>query len=101
MMVVFGLYYCWRVRKQPKEERVGPLAFVPLSLLMPITYALLTPLALFTLDSGSWETRGHDEAAGTEPIPDIGYGTGQHALIASPALEPVHARRSQAQLPAA
>jgi hypothetical protein len=27
---------------------------------MPITYALLTPLPLFTLDSGSWETRGHD-----------------------------------------
>ena len=26
--------------------------------MMPITYALLTPLALFTLDSGSWETRG-------------------------------------------
>jgi len=102
MMVVFGLYYCWRVRKQPKDERVGPLAFVPLSLLMPITYALLTPLALFTLDSGSWETRGHEgEATGIEPITDIGYGTGQHALVPAAALEPVHARRSQAQLPAA
>ncbi|MBV8759140.1 MAG: glycosyltransferase [Deltaproteobacteria bacterium] len=103
MMVVFGLYYCWRVRKQPKEERVGPLAFLPLSLLMPITYALLTPLALFTLDSGSWETRGHDpdDPAGAQPVIDIGYGTGQHALLPAPALEPVHARASQAQLPAA
>jgi cellulose synthase/poly-beta-1,6-N-acetylglucosamine synthase-like glycosyltransferase len=104
MMVVFGLYYCWRVRKLPKEEKVGPLAFLPLSLLMPITYALLTPLALFTLDSGSWETRGHgaDTAAtAEEPIIDIGHGTGQHVLVAGPALEPVHARRSQAQLPAA
>jgi N-acetylglucosaminyltransferase len=100
MMVVFGLYYCWRVRKLPKEEKVGPLAFLPLSLLMPITYALLTPLALFTLDSGSWETRGHGaEALGAEPITDI--GTGQHVLVHAPALEPVHARHSQAQLPAA
>ena len=70
MMVVFGLYYCWRVRKLPKEEKVGPLAFLTLSLLMPITYALLTPLALFTLDSGSWETRGH-EGETAEPITDI------------------------------
>ena len=40
------------MRKLPKEERVGPLAFVPFSMLMPITYAMLTPLALFTLLSG-------------------------------------------------
>jgi N-acetylglucosaminyltransferase len=25
---------------------------------MPVTYLLYTPLALFTLDSSSWETRG-------------------------------------------
>jgi hypothetical protein len=34
--------------------------FVPQALVMPVTYGLLTPLALFTLDSASWETRGHD-----------------------------------------
>ena len=28
------------------------------AMLMVVTYALLTPLALFTLDSASWETRG-------------------------------------------
>ena len=33
VVVVFGLYYRWRVRKLPKEERVGALAFMPLSLL--------------------------------------------------------------------
>jgi N-acetylglucosaminyltransferase len=105
MMVCFGLYYRWKVRKLPKEERVGALAFVPLSLLMPITYALLTPLALFTLDSGSWETRGHNvEVAGdprVEPLPE--FATGQHVLVPAAALaEPMRTRaRSQAQLPAA
>ena len=58
LVAVFGLYYRWRVRNIAKEERVGALSFIPLTLLMPITYALMTPLALFTLDSSSWETRG-------------------------------------------
>ena len=47
---VFGLIYRWRVRKQPASERVGALAFVPLTFLMPVTYALLTPLGLRSLD---------------------------------------------------
>jgi cellulose synthase/poly-beta-1,6-N-acetylglucosamine synthase-like glycosyltransferase len=107
LVVAFGVYYRWRARKMPKAERVSALAFFPLTLLMPITYALLTPLALFTLDSGSWETRGHEvsEPAGAtiEPISDT---TGQHVLVPAAAqalgAEPVRARaRSQAQLPAA
>jgi cellulose synthase/poly-beta-1,6-N-acetylglucosamine synthase-like glycosyltransferase len=101
MMVVFGLYYAWRVRKLPASEKVGPLAFLPLSLLMPITYALLTPLALFTLDSGSWETRGHDSSAADTGEPVIEIGTGQHVLVPAAALEPAHARTSRAELPAA
>jgi cellulose synthase/poly-beta-1,6-N-acetylglucosamine synthase-like glycosyltransferase len=105
IVVAFGLYYRWRVRKLPKAERVGSLAFLPLTLLMPITYALLTPLALFTLDSGSWETRGHEAEATAEPVAEpVGVETitGQHVLVPAVASEPVRARaRSQAQLPAA
>jgi len=96
----FGLLYRFRTRGLPKAERVGPLAFIPLSLLMPVTYALLTPLALFTLDTASWETRNHEEALpepAAEPIreaitADIRVGE------AAPAV--AHAR-SHAQLPAA
>ena len=102
-VALFGLYYAIRVRKQPASERVGPLSFMPLSLLMPITYALLTPLALFTLDSGSWETRGHDADAEpvAEPVNEL--VTGQHVLVpAAVVAEPVRARaRSQAHRPAA
>jgi N-acetylglucosaminyltransferase len=57
VLALFGAYYRWRVRTWPPEQRVGSLAFVPQALVMPVTYALLTPLALFTLDSASWETR--------------------------------------------
>ncbi|HEY0195644.1 MAG TPA: glycosyltransferase [Kofleriaceae bacterium] len=57
VLVLFGLYYRWRTRRWPAADRVGALAFVPQALVMPVTYALLTPLALFTLDSTAWETR--------------------------------------------
>jgi N-acetylglucosaminyltransferase len=72
-VVFFGMLYRWRNRKLPAAERVGPLAFIPLSLLMPVTYALLTPLALFTLDTSNWETRNHEETAQepvAEPVPE-------------------------------
>jgi cellulose synthase/poly-beta-1,6-N-acetylglucosamine synthase-like glycosyltransferase len=61
---LLGVVYRWKVRKLPSAERVSAIAFMPLSLILPVIYALLTPLALFTLDSGSWETRGHTDAEG-------------------------------------
>src|SRR5215475_9960702 len=78
LVAVFGLYYRFRVRKFAKEERVGALSFIP--------------LALFTLDSGSWETRDH----GVEPVPEpvLGEATGQVALVA----EPVRARAPTGQI---
>ena len=48
-----------RVRALPPWLRVHPIAFLPMAVLMPVAYLLLTPLGLFTLDSSSWETRGH------------------------------------------
>jgi cellulose synthase/poly-beta-1,6-N-acetylglucosamine synthase-like glycosyltransferase len=65
----FGFYYRLRTRKWPRNQRVGGLAYVPQSIVMPITNALMTPLALFTLDSTSWETRGHGE-----PAQQLGHG---------------------------
>ncbi|HEU4615844.1 MAG TPA: glycosyltransferase [Kofleriaceae bacterium] len=110
VVAVFGLYYRWRVRKEPAEERVGSLAFMPVALLMPITYALMTPLALFTLDSGSWETRGHEpepQPEGADTVPESITSTGQHVLVPALATESVRARAasrttgSHAELPAA
>ena len=35
----------------------------PMAVLMPVAYLLLTPLGMFTLDTSSWETRGHGAVA--------------------------------------
>ena len=53
----YGLYYRWRVRSWPAHERVSALSYVPHAVCMPISNGLMTVLALFTLDSSSWETR--------------------------------------------
>jgi cellulose synthase/poly-beta-1,6-N-acetylglucosamine synthase-like glycosyltransferase len=66
VIAVFGLYYRWRVRKLPPDQRVGALAILPLAVLMPLSYALQTPLALFSLDSASWETRNHQPELAAE-----------------------------------
>ncbi len=61
-------YFAPSVRALPPWLRVHPIAFMPMAVLMPVAYLLLTPLGLFTLDSSSWETRGHGGApAGRGP----------------------------------
>jgi len=47
------------VRQLPPWLRVHPLSFIAMAVLMPVAYLLLTPLGALTLDSSSWETRGH------------------------------------------
>jgi cellulose synthase/poly-beta-1,6-N-acetylglucosamine synthase-like glycosyltransferase len=61
ILFIFGIIYRWKMRHEPPSERVGILAVLPLSPLMVITYAILTPLALFTLDTASWETRAPEK----------------------------------------
>jgi N-acetylglucosaminyltransferase len=105
VLVLFGLYYRWRVRKLPRSERVSALAFAPLTFLMPITYALLTPLALFTLDTANWETRNHEEPV-PEPVPEpVRDLVSSEILVGEPAYasitETSRRARSHAQLPAA
>jgi N-acetylglucosaminyltransferase len=102
IIVILGLLYRWRTRKQPKEERVSAIAFMPLTLLMPVTYALLTPLALFTLDTSNWETRNHEET-----VPEPATATSGVPLLevlderSESAVAAVTHATSHAQLPAA
>jgi cellulose synthase/poly-beta-1,6-N-acetylglucosamine synthase-like glycosyltransferase len=60
-------YLAPSVRALPPWLRVHPAAFLPMAVLMPVAYLLLTPLGLFTLDSSSWETRGHQSAPKASP----------------------------------
>jgi cellulose synthase/poly-beta-1,6-N-acetylglucosamine synthase-like glycosyltransferase len=59
VIAAFACAYWVDTRKLSEERRVHPAWFLPMAVLMPVTYLLYTPLALFTLDSSSWETRGH------------------------------------------
>jgi N-acetylglucosaminyltransferase len=43
------------IRKEPLIK--NPLVYLAVGVVLPISYFLLTPLAIFTLDSTSWETR--------------------------------------------
>jgi cellulose synthase/poly-beta-1,6-N-acetylglucosamine synthase-like glycosyltransferase len=71
---LFGTIYYFSpsVRKLPPWLRVHPLAFLPMAILMPVAYLILTPLGLFTLDSSSWETRGHGGSPSGNAVPLAG-----------------------------
>jgi cellulose synthase/poly-beta-1,6-N-acetylglucosamine synthase-like glycosyltransferase len=64
IVALFGAiyYFAPSVRRLPPWLRVHPISFLPMAVMMPVAYLLLTPLAAFTLDSSSWETRGHGGA---------------------------------------
>jgi cellulose synthase/poly-beta-1,6-N-acetylglucosamine synthase-like glycosyltransferase len=57
VLTVLGALYWAGTRKWPRNERVHPLWFLPMAFVLPTVYLVLTPLAMFTLDSSSWETR--------------------------------------------
>jgi N-acetylglucosaminyltransferase len=64
VLTFLGVLYWVDTRKWPRDERVHPLWFLPMAFVLPTVYLVLTPLALFTLDSSSWETRGQKKASG-------------------------------------
>lgn len=64
VLAFLGVLYWVGTRKWPGEERVHPLWFLPMAVVLPTVYLVLTPLALFTLDSSSWETRRQKAAGG-------------------------------------
>ena len=57
VLTLLGALYWAGTRKWPRNERVHPLWFLPMAFVLPTVYLILTPLAMFTLDSSSWETR--------------------------------------------
>ena len=71
LMVIAGFsmvyYFAPSVRALPPWLRVHPVSFLPMAVLMPVAYLLLTPLGLFTLDSSSWQTRGHQGSPAAKP----------------------------------
>lgn len=67
VLAVFAMVYWLHSLREPPEARVHPVSFLAMAVVMPATYVALTPLALFTLDTGAWETRGHAAASTPQP----------------------------------
>jgi hypothetical protein len=68
IVALFGFVYWLETRRLPAEHRVHPAWFLPAVVVMPVIYVLYMPLALFTLDSSSWETRGTPSAPAGAPL---------------------------------
>lgn len=99
VLAALGTVYAVHARHLPRPMRVHPLSFLSMALVMPVTYIVCTTLAMFTLDSSSWETRGHGrvvDAMATAPaaqapaerLPDLDR-TPARATTALAAFEPV------------
>jgi cellulose synthase/poly-beta-1,6-N-acetylglucosamine synthase-like glycosyltransferase len=75
LIALLGLVYhlAPSTRRLDPQYRVHPIWFLPMAVLMPTAYIVLTPVGLFTLHSSSWETRGHTavvtQQAGQERLP--------------------------------
>ncbi|MBX3187547.1 MAG: glycosyltransferase [Labilithrix sp.] len=88
VLAFLGAVYAFQTRDYPKEAKVHPLWFAAMTVVMPVTYLICTPLAIFTLDSSSWETRGHGAVAQGAAEGDAAADV---PVEEAPALEPAHA----------
>lgn len=57
MVILSGIYQYFSVYKYKEKGVTNLLAYIGLGFILPVSYLIITPLALLTLDSGSWETR--------------------------------------------
>ncbi len=67
VLAFLGTVYAVQTRNDPKAARVHPLWFISMTFVMPVTYLIATPLAIFTLHSSSWETRNHGKLPERRP----------------------------------
>ena len=62
-LTFFACLYLCATRHDKRLPHIDAHAFLAMSVIMPASYLICTVLALFTLDSGSWETRQHATTA--------------------------------------
>ncbi len=53
----YGAVYAFKSQHLAAKYRVNPVHVLGLALMLPLTYMVISVLAAFTLDAGSWETR--------------------------------------------
>ena len=67
LISLLAVIYRFETRHLPASRRVPAASFLLMVVVMPVSYLVITPLALFTLDSASWETRGSPQTPPEEP----------------------------------
>ena len=63
LVTVFALPYEFNKHKLPEFARTSGIWFLSMAFVFPVMYITLTPLAIATLGTTSWETRGAKPAA--------------------------------------
>jgi cellulose synthase/poly-beta-1,6-N-acetylglucosamine synthase-like glycosyltransferase len=67
LVTVFALAYELNKHKLPEMARTSGLWFMSMAFVFPVMYITMTPLALATLGTTSWETRGHGAKKKPQP----------------------------------
>jgi cellulose synthase/poly-beta-1,6-N-acetylglucosamine synthase-like glycosyltransferase len=67
LVTVFALAYELNKKKLPEFARTSGIWFLSMAFVFPVMYITLTPLAIATLGTTSWETRGAKPAKSPAP----------------------------------
>ena len=65
----FALAYELNKRKLPEFAQTSGIWFLAMAVVFPVLYMTMTPLALATLATTSWETRGHGKKLPAKAVP--------------------------------
>jgi len=76
LVTTFALAYEINKGKLPEMARTSGLWFMSMAFVFPVMYLTLTPLAIATLGTSSWETRGHGAARKLKVAPSEGVKVG-------------------------
>ena len=68
LVIAFLLGAAYRLHAY-KDPDASAWNAIPLAFIFPLTYGILTPVALLTLDAGTWETRSHVATIDALPLP--------------------------------
>ena len=69
LVSIFALAYELNKHKLPQMARTSGIWFLSMAFVFPVMYLTMTPLALATLGTTSWETRG-----GAKPKKKVAVG---------------------------
>jgi N-acetylglucosaminyltransferase len=69
LVTIFAMAYELNKHKMPEFARTSGFWFMSMAFVFPVMYITMTPLALATLGTSSWETRGHGQKPKPKPKP--------------------------------